>query len=129
MLPLGGAVERRLPRDPELTPDSPMRPTSHAAAISATPAAPARAFLTMAARTPSVSLSPGEDGAILRLYYVVERDHHLFAHGPLEYSRIVAVDPPHPGGERLDAQARSRRCRNRNSSLGKGRGWTSTFTL
>jgi hypothetical protein len=29
------------------------------------------------------------DGATLRLYYVMERDHHPFAHGPLEYSRAA----------------------------------------
>jgi hypothetical protein len=28
----------------------------------------------------------GDDGASLRLYYVLERDHLPFAHGPLEYS-------------------------------------------
>ena len=27
-----------------------------------------------------------DDGRSLHLYYVLERDHHPFAHGPLEYS-------------------------------------------
>ncbi len=31
-----------------------------------------------------------DDGAFLRLYYVLERDHRPFAHGPLEFS--VAQD-------------------------------------
>jgi hypothetical protein len=26
----------------------------------------------------------GDDGATVRLYYVIERDHHPFAHGPVE---------------------------------------------
>ena len=26
----------------------------------------------------------GDDGTSVRLYYVIERDHHPFAHGPLE---------------------------------------------
>jgi hypothetical protein len=29
-----------------------------------------------------------DEGARLRLYYVLERDHHPWAHGPLEYSVI-----------------------------------------
>jgi len=38
----------------------------------------------------------GDDGATLRLYYVVERNHHPFAHGPLAWRRAVAAfaDPP-----------------------------------
>ena len=27
----------------------------------------------------------GDDGATVRLYYVMERNHHPFGHGPLEY--------------------------------------------
>lgn len=26
-----------------------------------------------------------DEGAVLRLYYVAERDHHPYAHGPLDY--------------------------------------------
>ena len=48
----------------------------------------------------------GDDGAVLRLYYVAERDHHPFAHGPLEYSRAAAAaTQPHACHETLDAQA------------------------
>jgi hypothetical protein len=47
-----------------------------------------------------------DDGATLRLYYVLERDHHPFAHGPLEYSIANgAVIPAAQRGETLDAQA------------------------
>jgi hypothetical protein len=48
-----------------------------------------------------------DDGASLRLYYVIERDHHPFAHGPLEYSlaarRFVALPP----GGAVTAQAQA----------------------
>jgi hypothetical protein len=39
-----------------------------------------------------------DDGASLRVYYVVERDHHPYSHGALEYSlaRQAFADPP-PG--------------------------------
>ncbi|MGA3096811.1 MAG: hypothetical protein ABSF25_10190 [Bryobacteraceae bacterium] len=41
----------------------------------------------------------------LRLYYVVERDHHPFAHGPLEFSLAsgALMNPPH--GQWLGRQA------------------------
>lgn len=29
----------------------------------------------------------GDDGARIGIHYVMERDHHPYAHGPLEYSR------------------------------------------
>ncbi|MGA7234397.1 MAG: hypothetical protein WBY44_01875 [Bryobacteraceae bacterium] len=48
-----------------------------------------------------------DDGAVLRLYYVAERDHHPYAHGPIEYSRIAAIEPPSANCEPLDAQARA----------------------
>lgn len=32
-----------------------------------------------------------DDGRALHLYYVLERDHHPLAHGPLEYSLAVAA--------------------------------------
>jgi hypothetical protein len=37
-----------------------------------------------------------DDGRVLHLYYVLERDHHPLAHGPLEYSLPSAafVQPP-----------------------------------
>ena len=31
-----------------------------------------------------------DDGAVIRLYHVLERDHHPFAHGPLEYPLAAA---------------------------------------
>lgn len=46
-------------------------------------------------------------GPFLRLYYVVERDHHPFAHGRLEYSRDDAAFASPPPGDSLDAQARA----------------------
>jgi hypothetical protein len=47
-----------------------------------------------------------DEGAVLRLYYVAERDHHPFAHGPLDYLRDSAAiaDAP-PADETLTAQA------------------------
>ena len=37
-----------------------------------------------------------DDAAGVRLYYVIERDHHPFAHGPLEYSFQDGFQaPPH----------------------------------
>jgi hypothetical protein len=33
----------------------------------------------------------GDDAGSVRLYYVLERDHHPWAHGPLEFSRAGAV--------------------------------------
>jgi hypothetical protein len=33
----------------------------------------------------------GDDGASLRLYFVLERDHHPFLHGPVEYSLTASV--------------------------------------
>jgi hypothetical protein len=35
----------------------------------------------------------GDDDQALRLYYVLERDHHPLAHGPLEFSRAGKVLP------------------------------------
>lgn len=47
-----------------------------------------------------------DDGAVLRLYYVAERDHHPFAHGPLEYACAAsAIAGPQAGSEILEAQA------------------------
>ena len=48
-----------------------------------------------------------DSGPSLRLYYVLERDHHPFAHGPLEYSpdsRAFTAPPPDAS---VDAQARA----------------------
>jgi hypothetical protein len=46
-----------------------------------------------------------DDGAMLRLYYVMERDHHPFAHGPLEYSIAGSAFAEAPSGELFRRQA------------------------
>jgi hypothetical protein len=47
-----------------------------------------------------------DDGATLRIYYAAERDHHPFAHGPLEFERAQAsLAAPPSIGEILRAQA------------------------
>jgi hypothetical protein len=48
-----------------------------------------------------------DQGDSLRIYYVLERDHHPFAHGPLDYSvaRGAFVDPP--AGETVSRQAQA----------------------
>ena len=48
-----------------------------------------------------------DDGLSVRLYYVIERDHHPFAHGPLEYATQSGSFITPPGAELLDAQARA----------------------
>ena len=42
-----------------------------------------------------------DDGSTIGVYYVMERDHHPFAHGPLEYSRASGGFPETaaPAGE------------------------------
>jgi hypothetical protein len=47
------------------------------------------------------------DRAAVRLYYVVERDHHPFAHGPLEYSLASKSLVSPPAGENLSRQAQA----------------------
>jgi hypothetical protein len=46
-----------------------------------------------------------DDGANLVVYYVLERDHHPFAHGPLQYSRRHCAFTPPPDSEALARQA------------------------
>jgi hypothetical protein len=46
-----------------------------------------------------------DDGATLRLYYVVEQNHHPFAHGPLTYSRALAAFAELPVSQTLCGQA------------------------
>ena len=48
-----------------------------------------------------------DDGRSVRLYYVIERDHHPFAHGPIEYSTDSDSITPPGGAGLLDAQARA----------------------
>jgi hypothetical protein len=45
------------------------------------------------------------DGAAIRLYFVVERDHHPFAHGPLEYSLATRAFAQPPASETMLRQA------------------------
>ena len=47
------------------------------------------------------------DGAAIRIYYVVERDHHPFAHGRLEYSPAAAGFLPPPATATLARQAQA----------------------
>ena len=47
------------------------------------------------------------DGAAVHLYYVVERDHHPFAHGPLEYSLASKSLVAPPPSENLNRQAQA----------------------
>jgi hypothetical protein len=47
----------------------------------------------------------GDDGVSLALYYVLERDHHPFAHGPLEYSLPAGRFLQAPAGETVSRQA------------------------
>lgn len=49
----------------------------------------------------------GEDGPRLRIYYVIERDHHPFAHGPLEFCATVGAFTQLPEQENLERQARA----------------------
>jgi hypothetical protein len=46
-----------------------------------------------------------DEGELLHLYYVIERDHHPFAHGPLEYSVAHAGCTRAPAGDNLERQA------------------------
>ena len=48
-----------------------------------------------------------DNGASLRLYYVLERDHHPFAHGPLEYSLEDCSFAAAAPSQSIDAQARA----------------------
>jgi hypothetical protein len=48
-----------------------------------------------------------DDGASLRLYYVVEQNHHPLQHGPLEYSRAAKAFMESSVSRTLLAQARA----------------------
>ena len=48
-----------------------------------------------------------DDGARLRIYYVLERDHHPFAHGPLEFSSIGGTCLGGSPGETVARQAQA----------------------
>jgi len=47
----------------------------------------------------------GDQGNLLRLYYVIERDHHPFAHGPLEYSKTMGAFSDLPDHQNFERQA------------------------
>ena len=46
-----------------------------------------------------------DDGATVGIYYVMERDHHPFAHGPIEYSRASRSCEPGAHGLQSLAEA------------------------
>ena len=48
-----------------------------------------------------------DEGASVRIYYVVERDHHPFAHGPLDYSVAWGAFVNPPSGETMSRQAQA----------------------
>lgn len=48
-----------------------------------------------------------DDGHTVGIYYVVERDHHPFAHGRLEYSIESGVIAPPPPSEIVARQAQA----------------------
>jgi hypothetical protein len=49
----------------------------------------------------------GSGSGAVRLYYVVERNHHPFAHGPLAYSIASGALSAPPANQVLDRQARA----------------------
>jgi len=49
----------------------------------------------------------GDDGVTLRLYYVVEQNHHPFAHGPMVYSQAAAAFAESPDNQALRDQAQA----------------------
>ena len=76
-------------------------------AIWATRAANAPGFPKATDRTRSASPFPATKTTAIGIYYVVERDHHPFAHGRLEYSLTAAafVTPPESATLARQAQA------------------------
>ncbi len=46
-----------------------------------------------------------DDGPVIRLLFAIERNHHPFLHGPLEYSTTCAAFAPEPADENLSRQA------------------------
>jgi hypothetical protein len=46
-----------------------------------------------------------DDGVRLRIYYVLERDHHPFAHGPLEFASLTEIAPGKAAGRSGDWSA------------------------
>lgn len=48
-----------------------------------------------------------DEGTLLHLYYVLERDHHPFAHGALDFTPATASFALAPPSPQLDDQARA----------------------
>ena len=48
-----------------------------------------------------------DEGASLQIYFVVERDHHPFAHGPLHYSVAGGAFANPPAGDTMNRQAQA----------------------
>ena len=48
-----------------------------------------------------------DTGAAIGIHYVIERDHHPFAHGRLEYFAATGAFAKRPGGEILERQAQA----------------------
>jgi hypothetical protein len=48
-----------------------------------------------------------DDGVAIGIQYVVERDHHPFAHGRLDYLPATGTFAARPGGEILERQAQA----------------------
>ena len=46
-----------------------------------------------------------DQGATVRIYYVIERDHHPLGHGPLEYSRAEGGIAGSTAGQSVTRQA------------------------
>jgi len=106
MLPLGDLWAgqcRATPNHPCDPEDSALRPLcnlgyarGNCARFPASPDVPDAVRFTISAH----------QGSLLRLYYVIERDHHPFAHGPLEYSTADGFSSL-PGGESFRRQAQA----------------------
>ena len=58
----------------------------------------------------------GDDGATVRLYYVIERDHHPFAHGPLDGLDAPPANSPPLLARQAAAYIQSYRRRKREAS-------------
>jgi len=46
-----------------------------------------------------------DQGSSVRVYYVIERDHHPISHGPLEYSRALGAFAGSSAGQSVTRQA------------------------
>lgn len=103
MLPLGDAwagLCRAIPSDPAVCNDTDLRPLCNLGY-----ARGACSRFPVSEGPDAVRFTISRDaGSSLGIYYVVERDHHPFAHGPLEYSTASGAVSGAPG-ELLARQA------------------------